>query len=401
MSASQDLKRRAKELQELYWNALTKDVIPFWIKNSPDYEHGGYFTCLDTQGKVFDTDKFIWLQAREVWMFSKFYNCISHDEEQRREWLKLAKLGADFLKEKGKDDSGSFYFSVERTGKPLIAPYNIFSDCFAAMAFAQYYKASKEEWAKNLAEQTFEIIEKRKSNPKGKWTKAVSGTRPFKSLAVPMIDINLCMEMREAIPTLDVGHRINQNIDLVFSTFLDERGFFRESVCDIPEGNDSFEGRLVCPGHTLEALWFIMDTANKTQKLDIVEKAANCMIKTLEFGWDKEFGGIFYFLDRDGKPPQELQWDQKLWWVHLETLVALALAFEITEREEFAVWYNKVHEYSWNHFPDPKNGEWFGYLNRRGEVLLQLKGGKWKGFFHVPRALYLCSEIFKNIAEKK
>jgi N-acylglucosamine 2-epimerase len=42
------------------------------------------------------------------------------------------------------------------------------------------------------------------------------------------------------------------------------------------------------------------------------------MLKTLEFGWDQKYGGIFYFLDRDNKPPQELQWDQKLWWVHLE-----------------------------------------------------------------------------------
>ena len=33
-----------------------------------------YFTCLDRQGNVFDTDKFIWLQGREVWMFSMLYN---------------------------------------------------------------------------------------------------------------------------------------------------------------------------------------------------------------------------------------------------------------------------------------------------------------------------------------
>lgn len=70
------------------------DVVPFWVKNSPDYEHGGYFTCLTSEGKVFDTDKFVWLQgkntfviqsdnfklAREVWMFSKLYNVISDDQ---------------------------------------------------------------------------------------------------------------------------------------------------------------------------------------------------------------------------------------------------------------------------------------------------------------------------------
>ena len=42
----------------------------------------------------------------------------------------------------------------------------------------------------------------------------------------------------------------------------------------------------------------------------------------------------------------------------------------------------------WSHFKDREYPEWFGYLNRRGEVLLPLKGGKWKGCFHVPRGLY-------------
>lgn len=63
----------------------------------------------------------------------------------------------------------------------------------------------------------------------------------------------------------------------------------------------------------------------------------------------------------------------------METLVGLALGFQLTKRADCAEWYQRVHDYSWKHFNDPKNGEWFGYLNRRGEVLLQLKGGKWKG----------------------
>ena len=47
---------------------------------------------------------------------------------------------------------------------------------------------------------------------------------------------------------------------------------------------------------------------------------------------------------------------------------------------------------------DPQYPEWFGYLNRRGEVLLPLKGGKWKGCFHVPRGLYQISTILEQIA---
>jgi N-acylglucosamine 2-epimerase len=44
----------------------------------------------------------------------------------------------------------------------------------------------------------------------------------------------------------------------------------------------------------------------------------------------------------DGKPPQQLEWDQKLWWVHGESLVALALAYQMTKKDIYAEWYKKV-----------------------------------------------------------
>ena len=92
---------------------------------------------------------------------------------------------------------------------------------------------------------------------------------------------------------------------------------------------------------------------------------------------------------------QQLEWDQKLWWVHLETLVALAKTYAYNQNPKAATWFEKVHEYTWKHFRDQKNGGgWYGYLNRQGQVHLSLKGGKWKGCFHVPRPLL---EVWKTL----
>ena len=57
----------------LYQDALLNNIIPFWEKHSLDHENGGYFTCLDREGKVYDTDKFMWLQGRQAWMFCLLY----------------------------------------------------------------------------------------------------------------------------------------------------------------------------------------------------------------------------------------------------------------------------------------------------------------------------------------
>ena len=73
-------------LARQYSRALLDDVIPFWMQHSADHENGGYFTCLARDGSVYDTDKFLWLQARQAWMFSMLYNRL----EKRDAWLQFA-----------------------------------------------------------------------------------------------------------------------------------------------------------------------------------------------------------------------------------------------------------------------------------------------------------------------
>jgi N-acylglucosamine 2-epimerase len=91
---------------------------------------------------------------------------------------------------------------------------------------------------------------------------------------------------------------------------------------------------------------------------------------------------------------------EKLWWVHIETLITMIKGYQLTGRQECLEWFNRVHDYVWSHFADPEHPEWFGYLNRQGEVLFPLKGGKWKGCFHVPRGLFQCWRILEDLAQK-
>ncbi len=389
------MKAHAGQLAALYRRALLEDIIPFWERNSLDRHHGGFFTCLNRDGTVFDTDKFVWLQARQVWTFSMLYNRL----EPRPEWLEIAAHGASFLRAHGRDDAGDWYFSLDQKGRPLIQPYNIFSDCFAAMAFSQYAIAAGDESAGELARNSYHRIVRRQDRPKGVYDKAFPGTRPMKNFALPMILCNLALELEPWLEPQVVEETIDRCLHEVMGVFLDhDSNLIYENRGLNGERIDSFEGRLLNPGHGIEAMWFIMDIALRRQDQPLLDRAVQVVIDIISHGWDEQFGGIFYFLDVQGAPPQQLEWDQKLWWVHLEALVALGKAVRHTGRQDCWMWYQKVHAYTWAHFPDPEHGEWFGYLNRQGEVLLPLKGGKWKGCFHVPRAMFQCWREFESIA---
>ncbi len=382
-----------KSYNQLYRDELLLNVLPFWEDHSIDVQHGGYFTCLLQKGEVYDSDKFIWLQARQVWTFAKMYNQV----EPKSTWLHIARHGADFLEKHGRAPNGDWYFSLDQKGQPLIQPYNIFSDCFAAMAFGQLFEATGEERYARIAKTTFARILERQDNPKGAYNKHFSGTRPLRNFALPMILCNLSLELEALLPVELVDRTIRQCLHDVMEVFYKpERGFILENVRPDGSTSDSFDGRLLNPGHGIEAMWFIMDLGKRLDDHSIIERATAITLETLDYAWDEKYGGIFYFLDAQGHPPQQLEWDQKLWWVHLETLVALLKGYQYTGAHICWQQFEKVHQYTWKNFRDPEY-EWYGYLNRRGEVLLPLKGGKWKGCFHVPRGLLKCWQALEAL----
>jgi N-acylglucosamine 2-epimerase len=160
---------------------------------------------------------------------------------------------------------------------------------------------------------------------------------------------------------------------------------------------DVMEGRLLTPGHALEILWFLMTIAEKRGDQARIEDLGDIMLWCVERGWDSTYGGIFYYRDYENKPLDKFESDMKLWWVHAEALNAFLLAWKLTGKEVFKDWFLKIDQWSWSHFPDHQHGEWYGYLSRQGEVASTLKGGKWKGFFHLPRMLYTCSTWLKEM----
>lgn len=380
---------------DLYYNELVEQVIPFWGKHSMDFQFGGYFTCLDRKGKVFDTDKFMWLQGRQIYLFAMLYNQL----EQKQEWLDAALLGAEFLKRHGRNSAGDWYFSLTREGQPLTQPHNIFSDCFVAMGFAELYKATGNDEHKEIALETYRNIRRKQHNPKGVYAKTVPGARPLKNFSLPMILSNLALILEDVIGTEEVNQLLRPLVTEITEMFYQkEHGLVFENVLVDGTLSDSFEGRLINPGHITEAMWFLMDIGVRWDDRKLIDFAVETTLSAIEYGWDKKHGGIFYFLDYKGYPPQQLEWDQKLWWVHLETLIALAKGYRLTGNQKCLEWFEIIHKYTWAHFRDEEYAEWFGYLNREGEVLLDLKGGKWKGCFHVPRGLF---QIYKTTAESR
>jgi N-acylglucosamine 2-epimerase len=387
---------RIDQLRKQYQAALLDDIIPFWLKHGLDREYGGFLHCLDRDGSVFNTDKNIWINCRGgVWIFAKLYN----EVEPRQEWLQAATSAMDFVMKYAFDWDGRMFFSVTRDGRPLRKRRYLFSEIFGVIACTEYFRATGDERYLQRARDTYRLMINYYRAPGALPPKIIPQTRRVKSHAMPMILVATTQELRKVDSDPLYTEVVDDALYQILNHFWrEDEGILLENVGLDGERLDSPEGRLINPGHAIESAWFIMHEGRERQDASLIQAGLKILESSLEWGWDKEYGGILYFLDVKGKPPEQLEWDQKLWWPHSEALYATLLAYHLTGEGKYLDWFEKVHEWTFSHFPDPEYGEWFAYLHRDGSVLLPLKGGNWKGFFHVPRALLLCGKLLKGMS---
>lgn len=379
-----------------YRDGLLDDTLPFWIDHGFDREHGGLFTSLGRGGELLDTDKSIWFQGRFGWLLATLHARV----EQRASWLEGAKSCVDFLERHGFGPDGRMRFLVTRDGRPLRTRRYAYSEAFAAMAFAAAGQAAADPAWSSRGTELFEAYVRRAIAPGDIEPKVDPDTRPSRGLGPLMIGVGVAQALRASGALAGAEEHIDRWIDEIERDFCKpELGAVMEVVA--PDGGvlDHFDGRLLNPGHAIEAAWFVLEESRVRGGDDRLTELGIRMLDWMwARGWDTEHGGLFSFVDLEGRPVQCIEHQMKYWWPHAEACIATLLAWRLTGDRRFAILHRQVSDWAHEHFADPEGAEWFGYLNRDGSVATELKGGHWKGPFHLPRMQLLCWELLKGAA---
>lgn len=388
-------KSRQNELISVYRDGLLDDTLPFWLKYAIDREDGGFIFSLDHDGTVLDTDKPMWIQSRFIWLLSTLYNTV----EKRSEWLELAKHGVDFVLKHGFDSDARMFFRVTKDGTGLIKRRYVFSEFFAVLGFAAYAQASQNQEIRDKAIDIFKLIQKYLNTPGLLPPKVQPGVRDSQGLGIPMMNICVCQQLRNIADKSFCDEHIDRAIEQIEKYFVSDK---YKCVLEIVGLNgefiDHFDGRIVTPGHGIETAWFILNEAMyRGNDRRLIELGCKMVDYCWEIGWDKEYGGLIYFRDAKGLPVSEYWQDMKFWWPQNETIIATLLAYHLTGQSKYEKWHAVAHDWAYSHFPDKKNGEWFGYLHRDGRISNTIKGNMWKGPFHLPRMQWYCWKLLEKM----
>ena len=382
-----------KKWGRTYKGELLRNVMPFWMKHGFDRKNGGVYTCLDRDGSLMDSTKSVWFQGRFGWMTAYAYNHV----EKNPEWLAASKSCCEFLEAHCFDKDGRAYFEVTAEGVGLRKRRYLFSECFAAIAYAEYSLASGDKaWARK-ALALFRRIRKFMANPK-KWTPSkYEPVVEAQGHSLTMILINVASVLKQVSDDPALDAQITESVDLIRKYFIHpEFKAVLETVGPNGEFIDTLAGRVINPGHCIETSWFLMDVAVARNDKALLKTALKILDWSWDWGWDKKYGGIISFKDCRNLPPQCYEQDMKFWWPQCETIIATAYAYKLTGDAKYMKWHKLASEWAWKHLKDRKFPEWYGYLHRDGTVAQPAKGNIFKGPFHIPRMLVKAWELVRG-----
>ena len=380
---------------ERYRHDLTENIMPFWLKHGLDRVNGGIYTCVDRDGSLIDSTKSVWFQGRFAFVCSFAYNTV----EKNPEWLAAAKSTIDFIEAHCFDTDGRMYFEVMADGTPLRKRRYVFSESFAAIAMAEYAKASGDMTYAQKALDLFKNIRKFVATP-GYMEPKYLPSLQAKGHSLVMILINTASRIRNVISDPVLDQQINESIESLKDFMKPEFEALLEMVGPNGEFIDTINGRLINPGHCIETAWFLLEEAkHRDWDKELTAQAIQILDWSWEWGWDKQYGGIINFRDCRNLPPQDYSQDMKFWWPQTEAIIATLYAYEATGDDKYLIWHKQISEWTYAHFPDAEYGEWYGYLHRDGTVAQPAKGNIFKGPFHIPRMMIksfdLCKELIK------
>jgi len=403
-----------------YENELLNNILPFWLERCEDKVNGGYFNCFTNDGsKLVSTDKYTWSEGRFLWLFSKMAQMDRpFTSAQRKEFLRLAKSGRDFLVDhcfiEGEPLRCVFLMNADGTPKKVDGfeeyDMSIYADGFVHDGLSQYSIAANDKGSYELAKKLYASIMNRFETYKYK-TLPYPISPEYVMHGFYMMRIAYTYNIRLAAIHFGDSEfveytfgKLRESVDNLLNLFVDEEGVLREVIYRGGGRVPGIFGNHSNPGHICEEMWFVLHAADMLGDGSYTEKCVKCLKKALDTGWDPVYGGLYHFIDSRGGEPlpgendpvnepiyQQLMsgWSDKLWWVHSEALYATLLFSERTGDAELNEWYEKIFEYTFRVHPNPDREikEWVQILQRDNTPVTKVTALPVKDPYHITRNL--------------
>jgi mannobiose 2-epimerase len=406
-SSGEALRDQAKRCRRI----LKDSLVDFYLPACVDTAHGGYFESL-REGKFVGTgEKFLVLQARQLWFFST----LAQEGVRKEAALAAAKFGFDFLENRMRDRRhGGYYAKVSDAGEVKDPRKHVYLNAFALYGLVAYHRASGDDRALDAARDLFRILEEkahdRRNGGYGEfftddWRPITDAKEPGYVGAIGTKTYNTHLHVMEALTDL---YRAWPN-PLVCQR-LAELLVINTSTVRHPDHNCNIDGwrpdwKMVeepsnlraSYGHDVECVWLTLDAGRALGMSPRLFRgwAEGLCSYSLKYGYDSRNGG-FYYTGPLGRPAQDTR---KEWWVQAEALVAMLEMHRLTGKREYEDAFHRTLDFVAKH-QVARQGGWWATRAADGSPQGQTRTSPWQGAYHSGRAMLRCVQLLEERAEK-
>jgi mannobiose 2-epimerase len=400
-----DLQGQAQRCRQL----LKTSIVDFYLPACVDRTNGGYFESLQGDRFAPTGEKFLTLQARQLWFFSTLAGAGTEKEAA----LAAARTGFDFLEGHFRDRAhGGYFAKVSDAGKPTDRRKHVYLNAFALYGLTAYHRATGDAAALAAAQDLFRTLEAKAHDAvHGGYTefftedwRPITDPREASYVGAPGTKtFNTHLHVLEALAELYRAWP-----DPLVRRRLDELLIVNTSTIRLPQAGCNVDGftpewrpiemprnQRASYGHDVEAAWLCLDAARALGHPPALLRgwAEGLAGYSLRHGYDRTHGGFFY----TGPLGKDADDTKKEWWVQAEGLVSMLELYRLTGRREYYDTFAQTLDFVEKH-QVAREGSWWATRTADGSPAGTSRTSMWQGAYHNGRSMLLCAKLLDALA---
>ncbi|MFH0757020.1 MAG: AGE family epimerase/isomerase [Bacteroidota bacterium] len=398
------MKERLARLGKAMEQELQEDILPWWMKYTPDHEFGGFHGHITHENQAVErAGKGAILNTRILWTFAAAYK-----KYHNQDYLDTAQRAYRYILEHFLDrEYGGVYWELDYRGDVISSRKQIYAIAFAIYALAEYHAACGDKDALAMAISLFRDIEDHALDREklGYWEALSREWEPMEDLRLSAKDqnesktMNTHLHIMEAYTNLyrtwkDPGLKkaLGDLMVLFLEKFIDPVTLHLNLFFD---DDWNLKSSLVSYGHDIECAWLLHEAAEVLDDRRMVEQTGRLAVDMAREnfkGLDSD-GGLYYeFFPLENKLDTT-----RHWWPQAEAVVGYLNAYQLSGEEEFFFRALSSWQFIENQLLDKNLGEWYWGVDKNGNPQTDIeKAGFWKCPYHNSRA---CLEVIRRTEE--
>jgi mannobiose 2-epimerase len=400
-----ELRAQSKRCLDL----LRRSVLDFYLPQSVDLLNGGYMEDHRDGRFVGRCEKFLTLQARQIWFFST----LAAEDVDRQRCLDAAFAGYVFLDRNFRDHRLGGYFSkTDEFGAPTDRRKHLYHNSFALYALVAYHQVSRDRTALTRAQELFRVIDQRAHDDRNggyteffhpDWRPVTEASESTYVGAIGTKTYNTHLHLLESFSALykvwpDPLLRMRLEELMRINTTTVQHPQFRCNL-DGWQPNwvmvDAPRNLRASYGHDVECVWLVLEGARSLRVSTRLYRswAESLAAYSLEHGYDTDHGGFHYA----GPLGEAADDTRKEWWVQAEGLLGMLELYRLTGDARYYARFKETLDFIERHQIAPDGGWWATRAADGSATGNTSRTGMWQGAYHSGRALLFAARILSEI----